>query len=273
MKNTDRIKKVPNQNKQGKLKKTFTIMYSSLKGGTGKSSLVIMTANALGKAGFKILVIDSDLNNSTTFSYISNSLIISEKNYARAIQSNDLVSNIIKTSVENVDLIASSLFLADLRALSTNRLVQMIKQVYGLYDFVCIDSSPSYDNIVLNGINAADMIITPVNFSQFDINTCLFMKNKLQEETTKYDNWFLLYNGYSDHYAKNDNSSQSEYIRAFESYFENILPVHVPFCSAVRKYIDRDEVLSLTEGKDKLLTSICQLATIIAKQEINLKSL
>ena len=46
------------------------VTFSSLKGGVGKSSLTIQTANCLGAADFKVLVIDMDLNNSVSSYYL-----------------------------------------------------------------------------------------------------------------------------------------------------------------------------------------------------------
>ena len=47
------------------------ITFSSIKGGTGKTSHVIMSANCLGAAGYRVLVIDMDLNNAASFYYLN----------------------------------------------------------------------------------------------------------------------------------------------------------------------------------------------------------
>ena len=44
-----------------------TISFGSLKGGTGKSSLALLTARRLASAGKKVLVVDFDINNSASF--------------------------------------------------------------------------------------------------------------------------------------------------------------------------------------------------------------
>jgi len=47
-----------------------TICFSSIKGGTGKSSLCILTANYAASAGYRVLVADLDIQNSVTSYYL-----------------------------------------------------------------------------------------------------------------------------------------------------------------------------------------------------------
>jgi cellulose biosynthesis protein BcsQ len=45
---------------------------------------------------------------------------------------------------------------------SEKRLKRMIPALYGVHDILLIDCHPTYDNIVLNALHAADYVITPV---------------------------------------------------------------------------------------------------------------
>lgn len=47
----------------------MVITISSIKGGVGKSSTVILLVNNLAARGYKVLVIDMDLNNTVTIYY------------------------------------------------------------------------------------------------------------------------------------------------------------------------------------------------------------
>ena len=95
------------------------ITLSSLKGGVGKSSITIQLANCLGMAGKKVLVIDMDLNNSVSSYYLTDETKenIGSKNIADALSKNGnkLADFTVPTQRRNVDLIASSLYLIDLR--------------------------------------------------------------------------------------------------------------------------------------------------------------
>lgn len=233
------------------------VTFSSLKGGVGKSSLSILTANRLGAAGYRVLVIDMDLNNSVTNYYINKETkegIKSEKNIAKALLASDnyLADYIVLTDRRGVDLCASSLYLIDLRGMSERRLSQILPSIEDQYDVVIIDTQPTYDNLVLSAYHASDFIINPINFSQFDFNTASFMYDKLRLETDKIDNWHLSVNGYNHRFEKSTTGTQKEYEELFRSKFENLTPRETwfPWTSALRKTIDRNMFLSQSQGKD-----------------------
>lgn len=259
-----------------------TIVFSSIKGGSGKSSHVIMTANCLGRAGFKVLVIDMDLNNATSFYYATPEWqkTISELNIASALSraDNDLNNFIITTEKWNVDLIASSLYLVDLRGVSDKRLAQLLPTLEDKYDFVFIDTQPTYDNLVLSAYNAADIIITPVNLCTFDYNTAAFLRDKIETETVKSKNWFITINGYNSRYAQSKNGIQKEYIDYFKADFK-LTPAQtwLPWTSSVRKITDQGMFLAekkipnmyQTTLNPSLFNSVYEMASWIAGKPLN----
>lgn len=207
------------------------ITLSSLKGGVGKSSITIQLANCLGMAGKKVLVIDMDLNNSVSSYYLTDETKenIGSKNIADALSKNGnkLADFTVPTQRRNVDLIASSLYLIDFfwgGGVSERRLSQLLPTLQDNYDFVIVDTQPTYDNLVLNAYYAADWIITPINLSLFDYNTALFLRDKIATETDKIDNWFLQINGYNHNFSDAKTGKQKEYLSVFRSNFENLTP-------------------------------------------------
>ena len=128
------------------------ITFSSIKRGTGKTTHAILMANYLGRAGYKVLVIDMDLNNAASFYYAGPEweYHISQLNIATALgrSDNNLKEYVITSEKLNVDFIASSLYLIDLRGVSEKRLSQLIPSLENEYDFVFIDTQPTYDNLV-----------------------------------------------------------------------------------------------------------------------------
>ena len=48
----------------------MVVSFSSIKGGTGKTSLCIHVANYCAAAGYRVLVIDFDVQNSLSFYYL-----------------------------------------------------------------------------------------------------------------------------------------------------------------------------------------------------------
>ena len=73
----------------------MVVSFSSIKGGTGKTSLCIHVANYCAAAGYKVLVIDFDIQNSLSFYYLDEISAADRKNLALALNSRDLKGNIL----------------------------------------------------------------------------------------------------------------------------------------------------------------------------------
>lgn len=114
------------------------ITFSSIKGGVGKSSHVILTASCLAAAGYKVLVIDMDLNNSTTFFFSTEELVKKQQttNIAAALtrSDNNLQDFIYHTENPDISIIPSSIHLLDLRGISERRLAQLMPPLGDTYD-------------------------------------------------------------------------------------------------------------------------------------------
>jgi len=161
--------------------RTTVLSLSSIKGGTGKTHIAILIAKCLAAAGFRVLLIDFDLNNSLSFHFINedemektNSLNIAS---ALSDEANKLCDFVVPTRTPGIDIIASTPYLADLRTLNDKRLKRKISGLYGKYDICIIDCPPTYDNIVLNAVNASDYTITPVLKDLFSYNAAAFFSN------------------------------------------------------------------------------------------------
>jgi chromosome partitioning protein len=132
---------------------------------------------------------------------------------------NNLCDFALGTIRGGVEIIASSRELSDLRGVNEKRLKNMAHTLDGLYDFVIIDSQPSYDNLTLNAINAGDVIITPV-LKDFDsFNAAAFLRRKLEVETDKFSDWYVTINGYNRRYEEASGGRQKEYIEEFQKAF------------------------------------------------------
>jgi chromosome partitioning protein len=244
------------------------ITVSSIKGGTGKTTTSILVANALSSEGYRVLVIDMDIQNSLSFYYLDNAEVIEEKNIAFALHSGKLKENILSSNYKGVDIIPSSFTLVDLRALSPHKLKRLIEKEELPYDFIIIDTAPTYDNIVLNALNASDLIISPSKASQFDYKGLLFFREKLLTETDKVDCWKILMTFNRNGVSRNPENLTSQYKSLFETTFDNILPMQIPATTMINKIIDAGEVLSEAKTKVKLHRSIKELAGFIAEKEL-----
>jgi chromosome partitioning protein len=148
------------------------------------------------------------------------------------------------TKRKGVDLIASTPYLSDLRSVNEKRLSRMIQSLSGMYDAVIIDCHPTYDNIVLNAVNAADYIITPVLKDIFSYNTAKFFSEVLTRDTCKAGDWFVLLNGYNKRYEDSRNGRQKEFIELYSRFPLMPKETWFPWTSSMREIVDYNKLLA-----------------------------
>ncbi|MBO4704825.1 MAG: AAA family ATPase [Spirochaetaceae bacterium] len=247
------------------------ITVSTLKGGDGKTTLTILMGNNLAARGCKVLVVDLDPNNSTSMYYSSGieniENICIEKNIFLALTRKDARSNIIATRKENVDLIPSSLDLSSIRTIDTKTLSKVISQVDGEYDYVIIDTAPTYDNHTISALYTADLIFTPVAPIKFTLSTTAYLRTKLYDELEeKVPNWYLIYNKWEYAHENFPTARQSQLAPVFESNFDNFLPVKIPRTPTMDAYTISDDPLSINSraiGNKRLAKVINELVDMI----------
>jgi chromosome partitioning protein len=196
-----------------------------------------------------------DFNNSATFYYLSDlgqnyEKEIINKNIADAMakEENRLDDFSILTSHAGVSLIASSRGLADLRSVHEKRLQRMLPALAGSYDFVIIDCAPNYDNIVLNALNASDIILTPVLKDMDSFNAAAFLRKKITIETEKAGVWFVSINGYDRQYEDAKGGKQRDYVKLYQDVFSgHITPPETwfPWTADMNDIKDRRKALSV----------------------------
>jgi chromosome partitioning protein len=226
--------------------------FSANKGGVGKTRQALLTANCLGTAGKRVLVIDMDFNNSATFYYLPDEKAgaAGEKNIADALakEDNRLSEYTLPTGHRGVDLIASSRYLADLRSINEKRPSRMIPALAGMYDLVVIDCQPDYNNLTLNAINASDLIITPVLKDLDSFNAAAFLGQKIALDTDKQDSWHITVNGYNRQYGDASGGKQKEYLDIYRNEFLRITDPSTwfPWTADMNEIKDRKKKLSNT---------------------------
>jgi chromosome partitioning protein len=234
--------------------KTTVIVFASIKGGVGKTSLIIKIADCLAGAGMKVIMADSDLNNSLSYHFLEKDMLeqTGKLNFASALsdENNNLCDYAVPTSTPGIDLIASSPYLSDLRTLSEKRLKRMIPSVYGAYDVMLIDCHPTYDNIVLNALNAADYAVTPVLKDLFSYNAAVFMSEVLPRDVEGLENWYVLLNGYDKRYEDSRSGRQSDFVELYRNSGLPLTPVStwLPWTAAMNQIVDYRKKVSRVRG-------------------------
>jgi chromosome partitioning protein len=173
---------------------------------------------------------------------------------ALSAEGNNLCDYAVDTKTPGVSLIASSPYLADLRTINEKRLARMIPTLYGHYDVFLIDCHPTYDNIVLNALHAADYVITPVLKDLFSYNAAVFLSEKLPQDVEGLRNWFILLNGYDKRFDESKTGRQSDFLRL---YGEKELPLTpketwLPWTAQIHLAVDYGKKLSCERRADSV---------------------
>jgi chromosome partitioning protein len=145
-----------------------TIAINSIKGGTGKSTLTVLLINALTGADYRCLALDTDASNNSLSFYFDDSTVtefVQGKSIFDLFMGAKFQDCIIRIS-NQLDLVRGDVRLNEFR--STDSLKRLKRSLQGLeYDFVIIDTSPTYDNIVGNVLTASDILLILIQQDMF----------------------------------------------------------------------------------------------------------
>lgn len=243
----------------------------SMKGGVGKTTLSILIAKNLAARGYKVLYFDLDPNNSGTMHFTVGIDGIAEtielKNVFEALSHNSIKGYTIPSNCQKIDIVPSHLNIYKLRGIGYNELAKTLRNCTE-YDYVVIDTAPTYDNIIINALTAADVILTPLHFSSFDLTTTHFLQKQIYDDVPqKINNWYLVYTAWEEKFTKFASSMQMQFVSAFESQFSNILDIHIPTTPAAKNYTQitgaKVSVNDSAIGSRRLATEINKLCNML----------
>ncbi len=157
------------------------ISCNNQKGGSGKTATSINIAKGLSDDGFKVLLVDLDLQANTSSKFLEDYESING-NVEVIRDGIDLKNVIYKTSYKNLDVVPTKMEWIDtMEEMSRKdhienyegwdntsiRIIRDLLQPFkDEYDFIILDNNPSYLTILRNCIHAADYIIIPVNIDK-----------------------------------------------------------------------------------------------------------
>ena len=150
------------------MKKTKIICFANNKGGSGKSTTCSNVGYGLRELGYKVLLIDGDMQLNLSLSLFDEDQVLafaqSEKNlYEGLKRQDDLSDYIVHSAYEGLDLIPSSTLMSSIeyelftkwqREFILRKCLKQVKES-GAYDYILIDA-------VMNILCASDEIIIPV---------------------------------------------------------------------------------------------------------------
>jgi len=138
------------------------------KGGVGKTTSAINLATYLGLSGKKVLLIDIDPQGNATSGLGINKHNIKQSVYDLLIDEIDPAAITIKTGIDNLSIIPSTLSLtgAEVELVGIMgreyRLKKAISPILSEYNFILIDCPPSLGLLTVNALAAATSVLIPI---------------------------------------------------------------------------------------------------------------
>jgi septum site-determining protein MinD len=159
----------------------------SLKGGVGKTEVVVELGSAIASFGKKVLLIDGNLNapNLGLRFNIVNPLKTLHHLLARKAKLEEVIQKIGK----NLDLIPASIIYD--YEVNPIKLKEVVQEIRRKYDYILIDSSPSLDNTTLSVMIASDKIFIVSTPDHITLGTTIKAINKAKNRGTKIDGLIL----------------------------------------------------------------------------------
>ncbi len=141
------------------------IAIANQKGGVGKTTTTINTADYLLKAGYSVLVVDLDPQGNTT-SGLGVDKHRASNNLYHALHDARELSNVLLSTPHQIALLPSNPILAaaEVELVSVDRREYRLRELVDQldFDFVLIDCPPSLGLLTVNGLASADHVVIPV---------------------------------------------------------------------------------------------------------------
>lgn len=172
-----------------------TIAIVNQKGGVGKTTSAVNLAAAVGLKGFKTLLVDIDPQGNTTSGLGVNKKNVSVSTYDLIVGGADAEAAIIKTSFENLDLLASDMNLAgaeiELAELDNRagRIKAALLPIKDKYDFIFLDCPPSLGLITINALSAVDTVLVPIQCEYYALEGLSQLMNTVRTVKRLYNSY------------------------------------------------------------------------------------
>ena len=144
------------------------ISFSNQKGGVGKTTTCVNMASYLADMGKKVLIVDLDPQGNATSGLGFSKSEIKNSAYNVLIDDVSVSDAVIKTKIDNLDILPSSIDLAGAEVDLVYKkdrehvLQKVLETARPCYDFIAIDCPPSLGLLTINALAASDTVLIPI---------------------------------------------------------------------------------------------------------------
>jgi len=164
------------------------ILVCNSKGGVGKTTVAVNTADLLSEKGYKVLLVDTDAQGHCSIS-LGKSPLKFYNTIFELLTGEAKIKETIYSLYENLDLLPANLNLFDIEEVLTARktvtpyftLKKSLQTVADYYDYIIIDSPPNLGLMVYNSIIASDFVIVPVDSSFLGLEGYVRIKRTIED--------------------------------------------------------------------------------------------
>jgi chromosome partitioning protein len=152
------------------------------KGGVGKSSTSVSLAHGLAIAGRKVLLIDTDDQGQDAFLLG----IKPNEGLAEVLDKNKAINKVLLEARDNLWLLCGGKALSGAKRMIGRKdfggeqtLAEALSPLEDEFDYIIIDTSPSWDALTINSLFYATEVLTPVSLEILTINSLLEFSKSL----------------------------------------------------------------------------------------------
>lgn len=163
----------------------YSVAIANRKGGVGKTTLTVNLGAALAQKGKRVLLIDTDASGDLTKACgidLQDGDITTYEVIMRGIRAQDAVRRITRETTGAVyDVMPADDAMEDVELVSQDTLRNALAPIAGSYDYILIDTPPTFGTASIQALTAAQGVLIPANAVYYSLDAVAAIAERVQE--------------------------------------------------------------------------------------------